>query len=77
LGIYYRYGERMTDRQDIIARNGNDGEHYIVIEVAKIMAGSGWENPLHGKNKGRKRYELYINQAMNILDYIDENRKTA
>lgn len=63
----------LTSRIDIIGLNGNDGSHYIVEKIAKIIAGDKSDEVMGGVNKGKKRWELYLNKAHDILDLL-ENR---
>jgi len=60
-----------VSRTDIIGQNGNDGLHYKVEQVARAIAGEGADLPMMGKNKGKVRWELHIDQALRVLEVLD------
>ena len=60
----------MTSRINMIGLNGGDGLHYLVERIAKAIAGEHQDYPMMGKNAGKKRWELHIDQALAVLDEI-------
>ena len=59
-------------RIDEIGQNGNTGEHYIVEGVARIIAGDQADRVLGSKNRGKKGWELHVQQAIKILEYLEK-----
>jgi len=59
-------------RIDIIGLNGNEGTHYHVEAIAKLIAGDRADEALMGKNKGKKRWELNVAKAMEIVEYMEK-----
>jgi len=55
----------------MIGLNGNDGLHYMVERVAKAIAGPGSEEHMMGRNKGRMRWELHIEQAYRVIKELE------
>lgn len=62
----------MTSRIDIISQNGADGEIYLVESVAKALAGRDADQVLMGKNSGKKRWELFVPKAMEVIAIVRE-----
>lgn len=62
----------MTSRIDVIGQNGNTGEHYQVEIVARAIAGDRADEVLMGKRKGITRWQLHIDQALRVLDALDD-----
>ena len=58
-----------SGRIDNIGQNGNDGEVYLVERLAKAIAGIDANQVLKG---GKKRWELFIPNAMRVLDCLRE-----
>jgi len=54
----------------MIGLNGGDGLHYLVERIAKAIAGEHQDYPMMGKNAGKKRWELHIDQALAVIDEI-------
>lgn len=60
-------------RIDIIGQNGNDGEHYLVEAICRVIAGEHADMKLMGNNSGKVRWQLFIPQAIKILEVISES----
>ena len=60
-------------RIDAIGRNGNDGRHYLVEKVARKLAGKFADMPLGGKSNGKSRWELHIDQAIEVIDEVEKH----
>ena len=60
----------MSSRINMIGLNGGDGLHYLVERIAKAIAGEHQDYPMMGKNAGKKRWELHIDQALAVIDEI-------
>jgi len=59
-------------RIDIIGQNGGDGEHYLIEKIARAIAGEHQDYPMMGKNAGKKRWELYLKQALRVRESLSE-----
>lgn len=57
-------------RIDIISQNGNDGEIYLVEAVARALAGKDAEQQLMGKNSSKKRWELMVPKAIEVIEIV-------
>jgi len=64
----------MTKRIDIIGQNGNEGLHYQVEDIARIIAGKDANNALMGKYQGKKRWELFIPTAIEVIEYFNSSK---
>lgn len=64
----------MISRIDIIGSNGNEGTHYLVELVARAIAGKDANQILMGKNAGKRRYELYIDKAIEVVEIVEDFR---
>lgn len=62
----------MTSRIDIISQNAADGEYYLVEKVARQLAGDCQDQKLGGKNEGKLYWELFIEQAMSVIEIVRE-----
>jgi len=60
----------VSSRINMIGLNGGDGLHYLVERIAKAIAGEHQDYPMMGKNAGKKRWELHIDQALAVIDEI-------
>ena len=64
-----------SGRIDPIGQNGNTGEHYIVEKVARAICHPlGADDFLMGINKGKRRWELFIPNAMRVLEVIEDEQ---
>jgi len=67
--------EKLSDsgRIDKISQNGNDGQVYLVEKIARAICHPiGEDDVLGGINKGKRRWELYIEPAMRVLEVIKD-----
>ena len=62
----------MTSRIDVIGSNAPDGEYYLVEKVARQIAGDCQDQKLGGKNEGKMYWELFIGQAMAVIEIVRE-----
>lgn len=60
----------MVSRTDIIGSNGNDGQHYLVEQVCRIIAGDGADQTLGGKMRGCKAWQQHVKQAIEIIQAV-------
>ena len=60
-------------RIDQIGANGNDGEHYLVEKVCRIIAGDNASQPLGGYSKGKERWTIHIKQAIEIIEEVQKD----
>jgi len=67
----------MTDRIEVICSNGPDGEIYLVEKVARQLAGDCQDMKQGGKNEGKLYWELFIQQAMAVIEIVREFDKEA
>lgn len=63
----------MTSRIDLVGQNGNDGEHYLVEEVCRIIAGEHGDIKLMGTYLGMSRWQLFIPMALQIIERVQKN----
>lgn len=57
----------------MVGQNGNDGNHYLVELVARRMAGDMADQPLMGKFKGKKGWQLFIDVAIDVIKIVEEH----
>jgi len=62
----------MVSRIDIIGQNGGEGEHYLIEQIARAIAGEHADKALRGRYAGQKQWQLHIKQAMAIMEIIEE-----
>lgn len=62
-----------ANRMEIIMRNGNTGEHYIVEKIAKRLAGKDFDMMLSGKKGVRRRWVDFIPLAMEIIEIVESD----
>lgn len=62
----------MTKRIDIISQNGATGEHYLVEDIARLLTGDSADMTLMGKNSGKKRWELMVPKAIEVIARVRE-----
>ena len=62
----------LTSRINMIGLNGNEGTHYLVERIARAITGELQDYPMMGKNAGKKRWELHIDQALRVLDLLEK-----
>lgn len=66
------YKTSQPSRIDIVASNGNTGEHYTVERIARALAGPDADMKMMGQNSGKRRWELYIKKAIEIYNILEK-----
>jgi len=64
-------------RIDIIGQNGNEGDHYLVETVARMLAGDSQDKVLMGVHRGKTNWELFIPKAIEVIDVIKQEIENA
>ena len=67
----------MTSRMVPIGQNGNDGEYYLVEKVARQIAGDCQDQKLGGVSEGKCYWELFIQQAIAVIEIVREFDKNS